>query len=449
MSFITKKSFKEESKHIFKLGLPVAVAQLGIIVQGLADTIMLGHHSSQELAAAGFVNAMFLMGILLSLGFSMGAISQIGRLYFLNDTPKMVSVLKSSLIANFKQVMLITVFMSSLVFLLPHLGQPVELLPMMKIYLLILLPSLPLYFIINGGRQFFDSINQTKVAMWTMIIGNLWNVIFNWFLIFGKCGFPEMGITGAAWATLSSRIIMALIFILVFVFNKRYKKYRLVWHSCKSTKEDIRLLRKLGWPMAVQLGLESASWSLCSIFLGWIGTNALAAHQVMVNVSGVIFMFYVGVGEAISIRVSNYKGINDMVRVRNVSNTGFLLIMMIGVVLSIAMWVFRNSIGFIFTDDEGVAITVSTMILPMILYQFGDGLQVTYSNTLRGLGDAFKLMKYSLIAYLIISLPLSYLFGIVLNGGAAGVWMAFPFGLTTAGILYYRRFRKISLIPGT
>lgn len=449
MSFITKKSFKEESKHIFKLGLPVAVAQLGIIVQGLADTIMLGHHSSQELAAAGFVNAMFLMGILLSLGFSMGAISQIGRLYFLNDTPKMVSVLKSSLIANFKQVMLITVFMSSLVFLLPHLGQPVELLPMMKIYLLILLPSLPLYFIINGGRQFFDSINQTKVAMWTMIIGNLWNVIFNWFLIFGKCGFPEMGITGAAWATLSSRIIMVLMFILVFVFNKRYKKYRLVWHSCKSTKEDIRLLRKLGWPMAVQLGLESASWSLCSIFLGWIGTNALAAHQVMVNVSGVIFMFYVGVGEAISIRVSNYKGINDMVRVRNVSNTGFLLIMMIGVVLSIAMWVFRNSIGFIFTDDEGVAITVSTMILPMILYQFGDGLQVTYSNTLRGLGDAFKLMKYSLIAYLIISLPFSYLFGIVLNGGAAGVWMAFPFGLTTAGILYYRRFRKISLIPGT
>src|SRR5574344_2197403 len=134
MSFITKKSFKEESKHIFKLGLPVAVAQLGIIVQGLADTIMLGHHSSQELAAAGFVNAMFLRGILLSLGFSMGAISQIGRLYFLNDTPKMVSVLKSSLIANIKQVLFITVFMSSLVFHLPHLGQPVELLPMMKIY---------------------------------------------------------------------------------------------------------------------------------------------------------------------------------------------------------------------------------------------------------------------------------------------------------------------------
>lgn len=449
MSFITKKAFKEESKHIYRLGLPVAVSQLGIIVQGLADTIMLGHHSSQELAAAGFVNAMLLMGILLSLGFSMGAISQIGKLYFLNNTARIVSVLKSSLLANFKQVMLLTVVMSSLIFLLPHLGQPVELLPMMKIYLLILLPSLPLFFIINAGRQFYDSINHTKVAMWTMIIGNVWNVIFNWFLIFGKCGFPEMGIEGAAWATLSSRIIMALMFILVFVFNKRYKKYRLVWHSSKSTREDIRLLRKIGWPMAIQMGLESASWSLCSIFLGWIGANALAAHQVMVNVSGVIFMFYVGVGEAISIRVSNYKGINDMTRVRNVSNTGFLLIMMIGFVLSITMWVFRNSIGFIFTNDKDVSFIVATMILPMILYQFGDGLQVTYSNTLRGLGDAFKLMKYSLIAYMAISLPLSYLFGIVLEGGAAGVWMAFPFGLTTAGILYYRRFRKISIIPGT
>jgi multidrug resistance protein, MATE family len=449
MSFITKKAFKEESKHIYRLGLPVAVAQLGIIVQGLADTIMLGHHSSQELAAAGFVNAMLLMGILLSLGFSMGAISQIGRLYFLNDTRKIVSVLKSSLIANFKQIILLTSVMSSLIFLLPHLGQPVELLHMMKIYLLILLPSLPLFFIINAGRQFFDSINHTKVSMWIMIIGNIWNVIFNWFLIFGKCGFPEMGIEGAAWATLSSRIIMVLMLILVFVLNKRYKMYRMVWHSSKSNKEDIRLLRKLGWPMAIQMGLESASWSLCSIFLGWIGANALAAHQVMVNVSGVIFMFYVGVGEAISIRVSNYKGINDMTRVRNVSNTGFLLIIMIGAVLSIFMWVFRSSIGYIFTEDKDVAFTVSTMILPMILYQFGDGLQITYSNTLRGLGDAFKLMKYSLIAYLIISLPLSYLFGIVFEGGAAGVWMAFPFGLTTAGILYYRRFRKISLIPGT
>ena len=446
MSFLTLNSFKNESAQIARLGIPITIAHMGIIFQGLADTIMLGRYSSSHLAAAGFVNGLFLLGILLNLGFSMGSISQIGKRYSLNRTSEMVSLLKSCLIANFAQCLLLTVAMVGLLLSLPYLGQPVELLHLMRQYLLILIPSLPLFSFMNGAKHFFDSINDTRVSMWILIGGNIWNILFNYLLIFGKMGFPELGIAGAAVATVSARVLMLIAFILVFIFNRRYKKYRKVWRVSPATRRHVFLLNRLGWPIAIQLGLESASFSLLSIMLGWIGATALASHQVMHTLSGIVLMFYLGIGEAVSIKVSNYKGLGNMEGVRNVSNTGFVMTFIIGVVLSSALFLTRNRLGYVFTDNVDVAGTVAAMIFPMVLYQLGDGLQINYSNALRGLGDVRMLMRYSILAYIVISLPLSYLFGIVYDGGAPGVWMGLPFGLTTAGILYFFRFRKVSRI---
>ncbi len=444
MSFLTLNSFKSESVQIIKLGLPVTIAQMGMIFQGLADTIMLGHYSTDNMAAAGFVNGLFLLGILLNLGFSMGSISQIGKRYSQNKNSEIVSLLKSSLIANFIQCLLLTIAMVGLLLFIPYLGQPVELLPLMRIYLLILITSLPLFAFLNGAKHFFDSINDTEISMWVLIGGNIWNVVFNYFLIFGKMGFPEMGIAGAAIATVSARVMMLIAFALVFLLADKYKKYRDVWRVSPTTRRHISLLNHLGWPISVQLGLESASFSLLGIMLGWIGVTALASHQIMHTLSGVVLMFYLGIGESVSIRVSNYKGLGNMEGVRNVSNTGYVMTFIIGLTLSIVLFLTRNKLGYIFTDNVDVTRTVATMILPMVLYQLGDGLQINYSNALRGFGDVKMLMRYSVLAYIIISLPLSYLFGILLDGGAPGVWMGLPFGLTTAGLLYYFRFKKIT-----
>lgn len=434
--------YPKEYKALLKLGIPITIGQLGLTLQNLADNIMVGRHSTEELAAAGFVNNLFILAILLTLGYSIGAVSQIGSLYTQNRKERIVEILKSSIVADLLQGIVIVFALVGLYLGLPFMGQPEELLPMMRPYLLIQIASLPFMVLSGAFRQMTDSINDTAVAMTIMLIGNVWNIFFNWVLIFGNLGAPEMGIIGAAWATFSSRVVIAILSFMVFFLRPKYKIYREFWKTAKIMKRDVLLLNRLGWPIAIQMGMETASFSLVAIFLGWLGTNVLAAHQVMINVANAIFMFYIGISNAVSIRVSNYNGLKDMHGVKQAAYAGWEMILTLGLVLSVVAFMYCDRISYLFTDSEEVAAIVASLALPLVLYQFGDGMQCTFANALRGLGDVKKLMWYSFLAYMVISLPLSYLFGIVMKGSAFGIWMGFPFGLTTAGLLYLRRFQK-------
>ena len=434
--------YPREYKALLKLGIPIMIGQVGLTLQNIADNIMVGRHSTEELAAAGLVNNLFILAILLIMGYSIGAVSQIGYLYSQKRKERTVEIFKSSIVTDLLQGILITLCLVVLYFLLPYMGQPEELLPMMRPYLVIQILSLPFMAISNAFRQMTDSINDTAVAMSIMLIGNVWNIFFNWVLIFGNLGAPEMGIIGAAWATFSSRLVILILSVIVFFVRPKYKDYVKTWKEAKVMKKDLLLLNRLGWPIAIQMGMETASFSLVAILLGWLGTSVLAAHQVMINIANGIFMFYVGISNAVSIRVSNHNGLNNMTGVKQAAFAGFQIILAIGVVLSITAFILRNDISFFFTDSTEVAAIVSTLAIPLVLYQFGDGMQCTFANALRGLGDVKKLMWYSFLAYIVISLPLSYLFGITFGWGAFGIWMGFPFGLTSAGVLYLRRFLK-------
>lgn len=436
--------YPKEYKALTKLGVPIAIGQIGLTLQNLADNIMVGQHSTLELAAAGFVNNLFVLALLLVIGYSMGAISQIGALYSQGNTRRIVSLLKSSLCVDILQSILLSLVLVGLYLALPYLGQPEELIPLMRPYLVIQLCSLPMMGIVNGFRRMTDSINDTKVAMIIVLAGNIWNIVFNWLLIFGHCGFPELGILGAGWATFSSRLLMVVLYIVTFFITQHYKEYTRYWKTESINLRDMLMLNRLGWPIAIQMGMETASFSLCAIMLGWIGTTALAAHQVMLNIANMIFLFYVGIATAVSIRVSNYNGLNDLRGVRHASFAGYEMVAISGVIMSALAIVFSHDASKLFTDSEEVAAIVSGLVVPLILYQVGDGTQTVFSNALRGLGDVKKLMKYSFIAYVIISLPFSYLFGITFGWGAFGIWMGFPFGLTVAGVLYLRRFLWIT-----
>lgn len=432
--------YPKEYKALLKLGIPITIGQVGLTLQNLADNIMVGRHSTEELAAAGLVNNLFILAILLTIGYSVGAVSQIGALYSQDRKERIVEILKGSIVADFLQGLVIMLALVGLYFALPFMGQPDELLPLMRPYLVIQIASLPFMVISGAFKQMTDSINDTSVSMTIMLIGNVWNIFFNWVLIFGNLGAPEMGIMGAAWATFSSRVVIFLLSVMVFFLRPKYKQYVMFWKTSKVKKKDVLLLNRLGWPIAIQMGMETASFSLVAILIGWLGTNNLAAHQVMLNIANAIFMFYVGISNAVSIRVSNYNGLKSMVGVRQAAFAGYEIILLLGIILSVIAFSFRHEVSLLFTDNEEVAGIVSALALPLVLYQFGDGMQCTFANALRGLGDVKKLMWYSFLAYVVISLPLSYFFGITLGWGAFGVWMGFPFGLTTAAILYLRRF---------
>ena len=236
-----------------------------------------------------------------------------------------------------------------------------------------------------------------------------------------------------------------------------------IWRSCwqqyscgivvllltdKVNRGDFVKLNKLGFPLALQMGMETASFSLTSMMVGWIGTTALAAHQIMLTVSQVCFMMYYGMAAAVAVRISFFCGMKNYPSLLRTSYAGFHLVLFLAVCGAIPIFLLRHVIGYWFTSDVEVATLVAATVIPFVIYQFGDGMQCNYANALRGLSYVKPMMYIAFLAYFVVSLPLSYVFGIVMGGGLAGIWWAFPFGLTTAGVLYYwvfmMRFNKLN-----
>lgn len=290
------KIYKEHYKALIYLGLPIVIGQIGVIVLGFADTLMIGHHSTVELGAASFVNNVFNLVIIFSTGFSYGLTPIVGGLYGTHQFAPAGQALRCSLLANLLIAVLLTICMCVLYLNLENLGQPEELIPLIRPYYLVLLASLVFVMLFNGFKQFTDGITDTQTAMWILLGGNVLNIIGNYILIYGKLGFPELGLLGAGVSTLFSRIMMVVVFVLVFLRSRRFLRYKIGFFRLGWSRALLGRLNGLGWPIALQMGMETASFSLSAIMIGWLGTIALASHQVMLAISQFTFMMYYGMG---------------------------------------------------------------------------------------------------------------------------------------------------------
>ena len=402
---------------------------------------MVGQHGTDDLAAASFVNNMFNLAIIFATGFSYGLTPIIGKLFGKGKREEAGGMFKNALLANGCIALMLMLAMWILYLNIENLGQPVELLELMRPYYITLLVSIPFILLFNAFKQFADGITDTKTSMWILLAGNLLNIIGNYLLIFGKCGLPELGLLGAGISTLLSRMAMLAISLVIFFKQKKFHVYVTGFWRTRITGRRQKELFLLGLPIAAQMGMETASFSLTTILVGWLGTTTLAAHQIMCTVGQLGFMLYYGMAAAVAVKVSNYNGIGDTANIRRSTRAGFHLILVMAIIASATISLLRNNIGAIFTDSTDVALLVAQLTIPFILYQFGDGLQCNYANALRGITDVKPMMLFAFIAYFVISLPAGYIFGFVLDLGLPGVWMSFPFGLTSAGVMFYLRFR--------
>lgn len=434
--------YKQHYMALLRLGVPIVVGQLGVIVLGFADTLMIGHHSTPELGAASFVNNLFTLCIIFSTGFSYGLTPLVGGFYGNRRYVEAGQALRCSLVANTLVALLLTAVMAVVYLNVGRLGQPEELLPLIRPYYLVLLASLVFVMLFNGFKQFTDGITDTKTAMWILLGGNALNIAGNYILINGKLGFPELGLLGAGISTLFSRIVMVVVFAWIVLSGRRFRRYRVGFLRRPWSHSLFRRLNALGWPVGLQMGMETASFSLSTIMVGWLGTIALASHQIMITISQFTFMMFYGMGAAVAVRVSNFKGQDDILNVRRSAYAGFHLILCMEVVLLSIVFALRGEVGNWFTDSTEVSVMVASLFFPFLVYQFGDGLQINFANALRGISDVKPMMFIAFIAYFLISLPVGYCCGFVLGWGIAGVWMAFPFGLTSAGVMLWLRFRS-------
>lgn len=429
-------------KSLLKMGLPIVLGQLGVIILGFADTIMIGHHTTDELAAASFVNNIFSLAIVFCTGFSYGLTPLVGELFGTGNRKGIGALLRNSIVANTIVGIIITAVLGILYFNIERLGQPQELMVYIKPYFIVILISIIFVMLFNSFKQFAEGITDTLTPMWILIGGNITNIIGNYILIYGKLGAPELGLLGAGISTLISRISMFIVFALIFAKAKKYKEYREGYIENRINGNTFTKLNRLGWPIAFQLGMESASFNLSAIMVGWIGSIALATHQVGVTLSTLSFMVLYGIGSAISIRVSYFKGQNDIVNARNAAFAGYHISLLLCTAACLVYFSIRNFIGSWFTANEEVCTTVSTLIYVLMLYQYGDATQITFANALRGISDVKLMMYIAFVAYFIVALPLGYILGFVADLGIYGIWLSYPVGLSLAGILFVIRFNR-------
>ena len=433
---------KHDYRELLSIGFPIIIGQLGTIILGFADTLMIGHHSTEELAAAGLVNNIFGLVFISYMGFSYGLTPVIGRLYGEERTDCIAGKVLNSLFANMVAGLIFTLALIVLYLNLAHIGQPEELLGLIRPYFLVNLFSVLFMGVFNTMKQFLDGIGRTKVSMWVMIGGNVVNILGNWLLIYGVMGCPELGLLGAGISTLASRVLMAVALVALVCGRKKFEVYRLHARHSRINKADFREMNRLGWPVALQLGMESAAFSLSCVMAGWLGTIPLAAHQVMITISQLFYLVLSGMAAAVAIRVSHFMGQKDYAAVRRNAYDGWRLNILLSFCLGLPVFLLRHEIGGWFNDNVEVQQYVAVLIIWLMVYQFGDGLQYNFANALRGIACVKPMVLYAFIAYFVVSLPLGYTLGFPSGLGILGIWIAFPFGLTIAGVLYWQRFER-------
>lgn len=434
-------TYKSHICALVTLGIPIIIGQLGNIAQAFADTIMVGQYGTDELSAAGFTNNVFNLVIYFLIGFSYSTTPIVGSHFGRRQYSEAARTLKESLVMNLLVCTGIIALMTVLYFNLHRLGQPEEIMPLIRSYYIVVLVSLPFMSVFNSLKQFCDAVGDTRSPMWVMIGGNMVNIVGNYLLIFGKCGCSELGLVGAGVATLLSRILMSVAILTIVLFTNKYAAYR-DGIRLGVTRLGMLHLSRVGLPVSLQMSMEAGSFNICAVMMGWLGTSALAAHQIMCTVGSLCFMVYYGIGAAAAVRISHFRGRGEWREVRRTSFVAFGLTLFAGVVLASSIYIFRMPLTRAFTTSDAVVATVMPIILPLMLYQLGDSMQTVFANSLRAIEDVKMMMFYAFVAYIIVSIPFSYIFAFPLGGGAAGVWYGFPFGLTTAGVLFFMRFDK-------
>lgn len=432
----------QKIREILRIGLPIMLGQACVIILAFADNIMIGWHSVDELAASSFVNNVMNLFILTELGFAAGMTPMIGADNGTGNIKGIGITVKNGLMTNGIIGGISIILLTIIYFCLDHFGQAPELMPYIKPYFAIIGISTLFALGFNVLKQFTDGICRPMISMTLLMIGNLLNIFGNWVLIYGKLGFPEMGLTGAGISTLVSRALILIVFAVYIFKSKKMNEYARAIKDALLSRDKMKGVFKMGYPVGIQMALESSTFTFAAVMAGWLGVIQLAAHQVVITISQLFFLMMQGLSFAVSILVSNAFGRKDLGSVREYARKGYFMTLGISATLSVLLYCFRYQAAGIFTDSPEVSAMAVSLFFLLFAYQFGDGLQLCFANVLRGIQDVRPIMYAAFVSYYLIAIPSAFVLGFKTSLGIHGIWLGFPIGLTLAGIFFYARYRS-------
>lgn len=436
MSFLNR--YKQDYKQIARLGLPILVGQVGMIVVGFADNIMVGRYSTQALASASFVNGVFNTAIFACIGFSYGLTPLVGAFFSQNRHREIGGLVRTGLIVNILFAMLVSLLMGILYLNVDRLDQPEELLPIIRPYFRLYLAGILTLSIFQVFAQWSWGIKNTSMPMWIILGSNVLNIIGNWLLIYGHCGLPELGLQGAGISTLAVRWLGAIVIAGIFFMRRRNRDYSDGFKSTRPTWERVKRINLTSWPVSLQSAMESASFSVVALMAGWLGALELASFQILIVLSTLGFCIYYSIGSAIAVLVSNETGLGNRAGTRRVAFAGYHIMLMLVVMASLLIFSLNRHLIEAFTEDEAVITLTSTLIFPLLLYQVGDATQITFANALRGTSNVMPMLWIAFVSYVVIGIPASYVLGFTTGMGLYGLILSFSVSLfVAAGLFLY------------
>lgn len=435
---------KEHFTVTFNLAFPVVLSQLGQVSVGVADSMMVGRLGAVPLAAASLGNSIFFVLLMFGMGISMGITPLISVAEGKGKFKRISNLFQHGLWINIATALALTGALMGFSNGLYFLDQPDGVVRLAVPYLFIITASLLPFMIFQTFKQFAEGLSQTKQAMYVTIACNLVNVFLNWVLIYGNLGAPEMGLNGAGLATLISRIMMPLVMGWYVFKSSRYKKFDLQIGMGKLRVFMLNRILKIGVPTGFQYIFEVSAFSTAAIMMGWIGVNALAAHQIAINLASISYMMVAGLSTAGMIRVSNQIGKGNLQGMREAGMVVFGMVFIFMFVTAVLFISFRVFLPTLYIDHPEVISLSAGLLVIAGMFQLSDGIQVAGLGVLRGLEDVKFPTLITLIAYWVIGLPLGYVLAFEFGLAEKGVWYGLFIGLSiTAAVLFYR-FHKLS-----
>ncbi|MEE2886645.1 MAG: MATE family efflux transporter [Planctomycetota bacterium] len=432
-------TWRKELRALLRLSLPVVTVQVGMMLMGFVDSMMVGHYSESALAACALGNFYSQILLLWGLGVLLAFDPVMSQAVGAGDEAAVTRNLQRGIVLSVGMSIPVGASFCAAGPVLGMCNQEPALVDLATTYIWILIPSVLPFYGFQMWRTTLQAHHRTAPIVWTIVLANALNVLLNWVFIYGRFGVTEMGLEGSAYATLIARWAM---FICLLVMGRRQLWCHLTsWTRRAFESAAIARIVRVGAPIGMQIVFEFGAFGMTLLMMGWISKSALAGHQAAITLASMTYMFGLGISVATGVRVGNAVGRGDSLAARWSAGMGLIAGALIMAAFAVIFLLVPGPLASMFSKAEDVGVREVTLaLLPVAaVFQVMDGVQVISLGALRGVGDTKVPMVINLVGFWLIGLPVGYYLAFHGNTGPAGLWWGLTVGLTVVAVLFVLR----------
>lgn len=436
---------RDEIRRTLVLAGPVVLTQLGQVSMGFVDTVMVGRLGADVLAGVALGNSFFFSLTVFCMGILMAVSPMVSQAFGAGQMQALGRTVRQGLWLAMLLAAVVTLILYNAAPILRGLQQDEATLLMTQAYLRAFCWGVLPFLAFIVLRSFIEGVSQPRPVTGIVLMGFLLNIGANYVLMFGKLGFPALGLVGTGWASTLVYWTMMLALLAYIRWQPAFRDWRLFAQFRRPDWAYFREILRIGWPIGLTLGTEISLFAGAVVMMGWVSPEAQAAHQIVIQCAAFTFMVPLGVSIATSVRVGQAVGRGDAPGVGWAGWVGVGLATAFMAVTALAFWLFPRAFVGLFLDLSDPAnapvieIAVALFVLAA-LFQVADGVQAAANGSLRGLKDTRVPMWIGSLAYVVLGLPVSYVLGFVLGWGPVGIWWGLVLALTVAAVLLTTRF---------